>query len=152
MSDFEIWTDGGCAPTNPGIGGYGIIIVDNATQEEREIKQGFKRSTNNRMELRAVIRALNEIPKESSVKLKTDSAYVVNHVKGIYKKRSKNHDLWKLFDEVMEGRKDVDIDWVKGHKKAENIKDVLQINNNRCDAMVHEARKAALIVDEGYEN
>lgn len=153
MGDFKIWTDGGCAPTNPGIGGYGIIIVDNATQEKREIKQGFECSTNNRMELRAVIRALKEIPKEASVKLYTDSAYVVNHVKGIYKKKSKNHDLWKLFDEVMEGRNDVDIDWVKGHKKAENIKDELHINNYRCDRMVHEARenKDALIVDEGYE-
>lgn len=39
MSDFEIWTDGGCAPTNPGIGGYGIIIKSNATQKQREIKQ-----------------------------------------------------------------------------------------------------------------
>lgn len=41
MSDFEIWTDGGCAPKNPGIGGYGIIIVDNASKEKREIKQGL---------------------------------------------------------------------------------------------------------------
>lgn len=155
MTDFTIWTDGGCAPKNPGIGGYGIIIVDNASQEEKEIKQGFKCSTNNRMELRAVIRALKEIPKEASVKLYTDSNYVVKHVKGDEKKNS-NHDLWKLFDEVMEGRNhdDVDINWVKGHKAAKNIKDDLHINNNRCDRMVHEARenKDALIVDEGYKS
>ena len=136
MSNFEIWTDGGCAPQNPGIGGYGIIIVDNASKEERVIKQGFKRSTNNRMELRAVIRALNEIPKEASIKLYTDSEYVVKHVNGTYKKKSNNHDLW--------------IRWVKGHKKAEKIKGILYVNNNRCDAMVHEARKEELIVDEGY--
>ncbi len=150
MSNFEIWTDGGCAPQNPGIGGYGIIIVDNASKEERVIKQGFKCSTNNRMELRAVIRALNEIPKEASIKLYTDSEYVVKHVNGTYKKKSNNHDLWKLFDEAMEGRKDVEIRWVKGHKKAEKIKGILYVNNNRCDAMVHEARKEELIVDEGY--
>lgn len=151
MSDFEIWTDGGCAPTNPGPGGYGIIIVDNAAQKEREIKQGFIETTNNRMELRAVIRALDEIPKEASVKLHTDSEYVVLHVNE-GQKRNTNHDLWKLFDEAMEGRNrdDVEISWVKGHKKAENIKGVLYINNNRCDTMVHEARKEELIVDEGY--
>lgn len=102
------------------------------------------------MELRAVIRALNEIPKEASIKLYTDSEYVVKHVDGTYKKKSNNHDLWKLFDEAMEGRKDVEIRWVKGHKKAENIKGILYVNNNRCDAMVHEARKEELIVDEGY--
>lgn len=155
MSDFEIWTDGGCAPTNPGIGGYGIIIKSNATQKQREIKQGFKKSTNNRMELRAVIEALKEIPKEASVKLHTDSEYVVKHVKGIYKKKSNNHDLWKLFDEVMEGRNsdDVDIDWVEAHhKEPKNKEDELHINNYRCDRMVHEAREAELIVDEGYED
>lgn len=153
MSDFEIWTDGGCAPDNPGTGGYGIIIVDKAAQKEREIKQGFKKSTNNRMELRAVIRALSEIPKEASVKLYTDSTYVVNHVNGDEKKNN-NHDLWKLFDEAMEGRdeKDVEIIWVKGHKKAKDIKDTIARNNNRCDTMVHEAREGELIVDEGYKN
>lgn len=147
MSDFEIWTDGGCAPKNPGPGGYGIIIVDNATQEEGEIKQGFKHTTNNRMELRAVIRALNEIPKEASVKLHTDSKYVVQHVNEGQKK-DKNKDLWKKLGEAMEGRNDVNIDWVDSHNKDK--KDVLHINNNRCDALVHEARKAELIVDEGY--
>lgn len=151
MSDFEIWTDGGCAPKNPGIGGYGIIIKDNATQKKKEIKQGFKESTNNRMELRAVIRALNEIPKEASVILHTDSEYVVMHVKGEYKKKSANHDLWKLFDEAMKGRNrdDVDIIWVDSHNTDE--KDELHINNNRCDRMVHEAREAELIDDVGYE-
>ena len=156
MSDFEIWTDGGCAPTNPGPGGYGIIIVDNVAQEKREIKQGFKESTNNRMELRAVIRALNEIPKEASVKLYTDSDYVVKHVNGTYKKKSNNHDLWKLLDEAMEGRNrdDIDINWVKGEKKVKNLKDELHINNYRCDRMVHEAREKedTLIIDEGYEH
>lgn len=147
MSDFEIWTDGGCAPKNPGPGGYGIIIVDNATQEEREIKQGFIHTTNNRMELRAVIRALNEIPKEASVKLHTDSKYVVQHVNEGQKKNI-NYDLWELLDEAMEGRNDVNIDWVDSHNRDE--KDVLHINNNRCDALVHKARKAELIVDEGY--
>lgn len=140
MSDFEIWTDGGCAPKNPGVGGYGIIIVDNATQEKREIKQGFKHSTNNRMELRAVIRALNEIPKGASVKLHTDSQYVAEHAKKNGWKRTNNHDLWELLDEAREGR-DVAIDWMprSGDK-----------NNIRCDAMVHEAREGELIVDEGY--
>lgn len=151
MSDFTIWTDGGCAPTNPGIGGYAIIIINNATREEKEIKQGFKRSTNNRMELRAVIRALNEIPKEASVKLYTDSAYVVKHVNGGYKKISANYDLWKLYNETMEGRNKVEIEWVKGHKKVSDLKDDLHKNNYRCDIMVHEARETELIVDEGYE-
>ena len=152
MSDFEIWTDGGCDP-NPGIGGYGIIIKNNTTQDkkEREIKQGFIRSTNNRMELRAVIRALNEIPKEASVKLYTDSTYVVNHVKGSDKKNN-NLDLWDLFKETMEGRKNVDIVKVKAqHKEPKNKEDELQMNNYLCDRMVHEAREGELIVDEGYE-
>ena len=149
-SDFSIWTDGGCAPQNPGIGGYAIIIVDNAGQKERQIKQGFKRSTNNRMELRAVIRALNEIRKEASITIYTDSSYVARHFDGTYKKKSSNHDLWKLFDEAMEGRNDVKIVWVDAHNKE--IKDVSHMNNNRCDAMVHEAREAELIIDEGYED
>ena len=155
MSDFEIWTDGGCAPKNPGIGGYGIIIVDNASKEKREIKQGFKHSTNNRMELRAVIRALNEIPKEASVKLYTDSQYVVNHVNED-QKRNSNNDLWKLFEKAMEGRNrgSVEINWVKGEKTVKNLKDELHKNNYRCDRMVHEARENEdeLIADEGYES
>ncbi|MCI8957406.1 MAG: reverse transcriptase-like protein [Eubacterium sp.] len=155
MSDFEIWTDGGCAPTNPGTGGYGIIIVDNVTQEKREIKQGFKHSTNNRMELRAVIRALNEIPKEASVKLYTDSRYVVDHVNENQKKNN-NNDLWKLFEKAMEGRSSdsVEINWVKGEKTIKNLKDELHKNNYRCDRMVDEARENEdeLIVDEGYES
>lgn len=150
MSDFEIWTDGGCNP-NPGTGGYGIIIKNNTTQDEneREIKQGFIKSTNNRMELRAVIRALNEIPKEASVKLYTDSTYVVNHAKGS-EKRNNNHDLWKLFDEV--NSDNVDLVWVKGHKEAKYLTNELYRNNYRCDRMVHEAREAELIVDDGYED
>lgn len=152
MSDFTVWTDGGCAPTNPGIGGYAIIIRNNDTREEREIKQGFKRSTNNRMELRAVIRALNEIPKGASVKLYTDSAYVVKHINEEYKKNTANDDLWKLYKEATKDRNDVDINWVKGHKKVKDLKDDLHINNYRCDRMVHEAREAELIVDEGYED
>lgn len=149
MSDFEIWTDGGCDP-NPGIGGYGIIIKNNTTQDkkEREIKQGFIRSTNNRMELRAVIRALNEIPKGASAKLYTDSTYVVNHVNGS-EKRNNNHDLWKLFDEVNSDY--VDIVWVKGYKKAE-ITDEIHMNNKLCDEMVHKAREGELIPDEGYND
>ena len=152
MSDFEIWTDGGCVP-NPGIGGYGIIIKNNVTQEEsereRKIKQGFKKSTNNRMELLAVIEALRKIPEKSSVKLYTDSTYVVNHVnKG--EKESNNHDLWELFHEVMENRNSVEIVWVDAHNEAEE--DELHKNNNRCDRMVHEAREGELIVDEGYKS
>ncbi len=150
LRDYEIWTDGGCAPENPGIGGYGIIIVDNTDQKETKIKQGFKHTTNNRMELRAVIRALNEISKEDSVILYTDSLYVVNHYNGTYKTKSKNPDLWKLFDETMEGRNNVEIVWVDAHN--ESAEDVIHINNNRCDIMVHEAREAELIVDEGYNH
>ena len=151
MSDFLIWTDGGCDP-NPGTGGYGIIIKNNIiqdeTEKERERQQGFIKSTNNRMELLAVIDALKEIPKEASVKLYTDSTYVVNHVKGDEKKNN-NHDLWKLFDEVMENRNSVEFVWVKGYKKAE-ITDEIHMNNKRCDEMVHKARKGVLIPDKGY--
>lgn len=151
MSDFLVWTDGGCNP-NPGTGGYGIIIKDNTIQDEkekeRERQQGFIKSTNNRMELLAVIEALKEIPKEASVKLYTDSKYVVNHVNK-NEKRNNNHDLWKLFDEVMENRNSVEIVWVKGYKKAE-ITDEIRMNNKRCDEMVHKARKGELILDKGY--
>lgn len=157
MSDYTVWTDGGCNP-NPGKGGYGIIIVDNnaAQQEPKEIKQGFKKSTNNRMELRAVIRALNEIPKDASVKLYTDSNYVVEHInKG--QKKNINGDLWELLEKAMEGRNhgDVDISWVPGEKVLKNIEgNEVQERNYRCDRMVHEARENedALIDDEGYSN
>ena len=100
-----------------------------------------------------MIRALNEIPKEASVKLYTDSKYVVNHVNED-QKRNSNNDLWKLFEKAMEGRNSdsVDIAWVDSHNKAK--KDELHKNNYRCDRMVHEARENEdeLIADEGYES
>lgn len=102
-----------------------------------------------------MIRALNEIPKEASVKLYTDSKYVVNHVNGD-EKRNSNNDLWKLFEKAMEGRNSdsVDIAWVKGEKTVKNLKDELHKNNYRCDRMVHEAweNEDELIADEGYES
>ncbi len=118
MSVVEIFTDGACSG-NPGPGGWGALLRYNG--HEKEISGGEAETTNNRMEMMAVIQALATLKKPSRVKLYTDSQYVQ---KGIVEwmdgwkakgwKKVKNVDLWMRIDELL-NQHQVQIFWVRGH-------------------------------------
>ena len=119
----DIWTDGACSG-NPGPGGWGALLRYNA--HEKELKGGEPETTNNRMELLAAIRALNELKGPCEVHLHTDSQYVRGGVtqwmhnwkkngwKTANKKPVKNAELWQELDDARK-RHDVKWHWVKGH-------------------------------------
>jgi len=123
MSEIEIWTDGACKG-NPGPGGWGAWL--RSGPHERELWGGEPLTTNNRMELIAVIEALSALKQPSRVTLHTDSAYVKNGIttwihgwkaKGWMtadRKPVKNQDLWQRLD-ALRGQHKVDWRWVKGH-------------------------------------
>jgi ribonuclease HI len=149
MSQLFIYTDGS-ARGNPGNGGYGAVLHWGNTI--KEISQGYKYTTNNRMELMAVIAALKLLTREGlDVTIYSDSAYVVNAVEkkwvfGWVKKGfqgKKNPDLWQMF--LKEYKKhNIKFVWVKGH--ADNKW------NNRCDILATTAADGRdLIEDVGYQ-
>ena len=150
MSKIIIYTDG-AARGNPGPGGYGIVMK--AGQHRKELSEGFRKTTNNRMELLAVIVALEKLKFENSdVEIYTDSKYVADAVEkgwvlGWEKKqfkKKKNPDLWVRFLKVYRKHK-VKFHWVKGH--ANNIE------NECCDKLAVEAsKKSKLLIDDAYEN
>lgn len=144
-----IYTDG-AARGNPGPGGYGVVL--NWGGVIKELAQGFRLTTNNRMELMAVIVGLQQLTRDNvDVVIYSDSAYVVNSVekgwvfdwvkKGFAGK--KNADLWRQF--LVEYKKHrIKFVWVKGH--ADNPW------NNRCDQLATAAADSRhWLVDEGYE-
>jgi ribonuclease HI len=151
MSDKKIivYTDG-AASGNPGPGGYGVVMKYG--DHRKEISGGFRRTTNNRMELLAVIIALEQLKYAGSeVTLYSDSKYVCEAVnqkwlfdwerKGFRKK--KNPDLWKRFLPLYRKHK-VRLVWIKGHSSIPE--------NERADELAVEAsRQAGLPVDDGYE-
>lgn len=145
----EIYTDG-AASGNPGPGGYGVVMKYKG--QRKEMSQGFRLTTNNRMELMSVIVALNALKKEGlHVVVYSDSKYVVdainlgwlnNWVKIGFKAKA-NVDLWKHMLAVLR-QHHVKFVWVKGH--ASNVE------NNRCDELAVAASKSShLLIDEGYE-
>ena len=148
MSLIEIYTDGS-SRGNPGPGGFGVVMSYKGN--EKEISQGFRKTTNNRMELLAVIVAIESLKTPKiPVKVYSDSKYVIDSItKGwldswIVKrfKGKKNQDLWMRLDELSKFH-NVNWKWVKGH--AGNT------FNERCDALVHEAIDAGkFIEDSGY--
>ncbi len=119
----EIFTDGACRG-NPGPGGWGALLRFKG--KERELYGGEAQTTNNRMELLAVIRALQALTRSAPVRITTDSQYVKNGItqwihnwkrngwKTAAKQPVKNDDLWRQLDELV-ARHDVVWDWVKGH-------------------------------------
>jgi len=143
-----IYTDG-AARGNPGPGGYGVVLMSG--QHHREISAGFRFTTNNRMELLAVIVALEALKVENSdVTVYTDSRYVVDALnKGWLndwvKKRfkgKKNQDLWLRFLQVYPKHR-VNFIWIKGH--SENPW------NERCDQLAVAASTGKMLMDDtGY--
>lgn len=142
MQDYIIYTDGGCAVNPGGPGAYGVVIIDCDTGEITEYSAGYISTTNNRMEIMAVLVALEHIPKGSSATLYSDSQYVINTICGKWRK-TKNQDLWKRLDSAAM-KKTIVPKWVKGHNGDRY--------NERCDAMCTEAMyKECLEVDSGYK-
>ena len=136
MSTIEIYTDG-AAKGNPGPGGFGVVM--RSGEHEKEISSGFFYTTNNRMELLAVIVALESLKrKRSQVLVYSDSKYVVDAINkkwvDKWKKRSwlrvKNPDLWKRLLKVL-NEHDVTFFWIKGHNDHPE--------NERCDQLAVEA-------------
>ncbi len=138
MKQIEIYTDGACSG-NPGPGGWGAVLVYNG--KEKELSGSEKNTTNNRMELTAVIKALNALNQPCEVKLTTDSKYVCDAInKGwVYswrknswrksdKKPALNVDLWEELLSLLE-KHEVQFIWVKGHNghKYNEICDTLAV-------------------------
>ncbi len=150
MSDIKIYTDGSSLG-NPGPGGYGVILLSG--HHQKELSKGFRLTTNNRMELLAVIAALQAIKKNHlPVTIYSDSQYVVNAtnkgwlnnwIKTDFKGGKKNKDLWTEYYALSRSF-NIKFVWVKGH--ADNP------YNNRCDELATNAAAGKnLDVDEGYE-
>lgn len=152
MKKLDIYTDGACSG-NPGAGGYGVVMLYKGAR--KEISQGYKVTTNNRMEMLAVIKALESLKEPCEVTLYSDSKYVVDSItKGwVYgwkkrgwiksdKKKALNTDLWERLLPLLEKHK-VEFVWVKGH--ADNIE------NERCDELARMALVSEnLLEDENY--
>ncbi len=145
-----IYTDGS-ALGNPGPGGYGAILETEDKKYRKELAQGYIKTTNNRMELLAVIVALEALKNTSDVLIWSDSKYVVDSVEkgwvyGWEKKNFKgrvNSDLWKRFLEIYRKHR-VKFKWIKGHAGHPG--------NERADELaVMAANSKFLIADEGYE-
>lgn len=149
MSEIQIYTDGS-SRGNPGPGGFGTILV--AGQKQKEISGGYRRTTNNRMELLAVIVGLEALKRPGfNVCVTSDSKYVVDAVSkgwvmGWEKKGyqgKKNPDLWKRFMTVYR-QHNVRFVWVKGHNDHPM--------NERCDKLAFAAAsKNPTAIDHGFE-
>lgn len=142
MKEVTIYTDGACSG-NPGPGGWGAILIYG--EHKKEISGGESETTNNRMELTAVIEALNKLKEPCAVTVYSDSAYIVNGMNQgwlINWKRNgwmtsknrpvENQDLWKELDRLLQVH-DVRFVKVKGHSDDEL--------NNRCDMLAVQASK-----------
>lgn len=118
-----IYTDGSCSP-NPGRGGWGFITLG---ERIWEVNGGSAHTTNNQMELTAVIEAL-KFSTSKKLKIFSDSQYVINCAKGNWR-RKKNRELWDMFDHASAGRS-IAWEWVKAHNG--------DIYNERVDALAKE--------------
>jgi ribonuclease HI len=148
--EIQMYTDG-AARGNPGPGGYGVILISG--NHRKEISQGYRRTTNNRMELMAVIAGLEALKKDGmNITIFTDSQYIAkavnegwlrNWIATQFKGGKKNKDLWMRFHELSQKNK-LNFVWVKGH--ADNPL------NNRCDELATAAADGGdLLIDEEYE-
>jgi ribonuclease HI len=150
MNTIRIYTDGS-SRGNPGPGGYGIVLSYKG--KEKELSEGFRKTTNNRMELLAVIVALESLKTSKiPVKVYSDSKYVIDAIiKGWLKswiqknfKGKKNKDLWLRYNKISKNI-NVSFEWVKGHAG--------HVQNERCDVLAVEASKeSGLSVDTCYES
>ena len=148
---IEIFTDG-AAKGNPGPGGFGTILRFNG--KEKEFSQGYRKTTNNRMELMALIVGLEALKSDQiPIKIYSDSKYVVDSIsqgwifgwqkKGF--KDKKNPDLWQRYLKLHAKFKKIEIFWIKGHNGHPE--------NERCDVLaVNAAESQQLEIDVYYES
>jgi ribonuclease HI len=149
MHNIIIYTDG-AACGNPGPGGYGTILISN--DHRKELSGGYRLTTNNRMELLAVIVGLEAIKvNKAAITVYSDSKYVTEAVEKGWLlnwqktgfKNKKNPDLWKRFLNVYQ-KHQVKFIWIKGHSAI--------IENERCDYLAVQASKSTVLLpDYGYE-
>ncbi|PKM49883.1 MAG: ribonuclease HI [Firmicutes bacterium HGW-Firmicutes-7] len=155
MHKVELFTDGACRG-NPGPGGYGVVLeyLDGKGEKRiKELSEGYKITTNNRMELMAVIKGLDALTKPCDIKIFTDSQYIVNAFnlgwlnswilnnwkRGKKKEPVKNEDLWKQIIEKIKDHK-VEWIWVKGHNGHPQ--------NERCDVLATVAADGDNLIDD----
>ncbi|WMI80230.1 ribonuclease HI [Anaerotignum sp. MB30-C6] len=153
MRTVTIYTDGACSG-NPGPGGYGVVMLYGSAR--KELSGGYFKTTNNRMEVLAVIKGLEALKEPCAVKLYSDSKYVVDAIEKGWaikwrnqgwmrnkKEKASNVDLWERLLKLLEIHS-VSFIWVKGH--ASNVE------NERCDQLARDAiQKNTLENDENYE-
>ena len=137
MSSFELFTDGACSG-NPGPGGWAFVLRGPGIAGDMEVSGGDPETTNNRMELLAVIRGLEALPGPSAVRVVSDSEYVVKGLREwldgwkargwrtAAKKPVKNDDLWRQLDALRATHR-LAAEWIRGHNEHPE--------NTRCDAL-----------------
>lgn len=149
-----IYSDGACVG-NPGPGGYGVVLIYGG--HRRELSGGYRRTTNNRMELMGPIKGLEALNQRCRVTLHSDSQYVVEGIEKGWAKRWRDNgwmrnkreqaispDLWGRLLDLCE-KHEVHFRWVRGH--AGNTE------NERCDQLaVQAAHQENLMIDQGYES
>ena len=154
MKKVTLYTDGACK-NNPGPGGYGaVLIFDN---HRKELSAGYRRTTNNRMEILSAIAGLEALKEPCQVRLVSDSQYLINAIekgwarrwqangwKRNSKEKAVNPDLWERLLALCKIHK-VSFEWVRGHTGHPE--------NERCDVLATSAAISShLAVDEGYES
>ena len=153
LKQVTIYTDGACLG-NPGPGGYGAVLLYG--EHRRELSGGFRRTTNNRMEILAAIAGLSALKEKCRVLLYSDSQYLVNAIEQGWAERWRangwrrnksekalNPDLWAELLKLVEANK-VEFRWIRGHAGHPE--------NERCDRLAMEAAQGKnLAIDFGYE-
>ena len=153
LRHVTVYTDGACIG-NPGPGGYGVVLI--YQDQRRELSGGYRRTTNNRMELTAAIVGLEALKERCRVTLYSDSQYLVNatsqgwakrwQAKGWMRSRRQkalNPDLWERLLQLCDYH-EVDFEWIKGHARSPE--------NLRCDELAMQAAEQTdLPTDHGYE-
>jgi ribonuclease HI len=153
LKEVTIYTDGACLG-NPGPGGYGVVLLFG--DKRKELSSGYRKTTNNRMEIMAAIAGLAELKYPCKVKIYTDSQYLRNSIMEGWAKRWRangwmrnkkekavNPDLWERLLNLC-NRHEVTFEWVRGHAG--------DVENERCDVLsVAAAKGKELYVDEEYE-
>lgn len=153
LKKLEIYTDG-CSLGNPGPGGYAAIVVYKGVK--KELSQGYRKTTNNRMELMGAVAALSALKERCEVVLYTDSQYLADGISKGWavswrkrgwiksnKEKALNVDLWSRLLDLLEYHK-VEFRWLRGHAGHPE--------NERCDKLAKQAAVSPnLLIDQGYE-
>lgn len=153
LPEVQIYTDGGCID-NPGPGGYGVILL--YKNHRKELSGGFRRTTNNRMELLAAITGLQALKGRCRVTIYSDSQYLVNAMEQGWARRWQEHSWWRnrkekainpdLWEQLLNlcDQHEVGFEWVRGHAGTPE--------NERADELAREAALGEnLAIDELYE-